>query len=95
MESSSNLTVVSMSAGDSSPSNSEFCVVFQVLCLVNVSDSLALVESCVFSIVKTLDSKKCLLLFLGGLSSSEAGEDSFNVKSTHQIKTKIGSYLTG
>lgn len=95
LESSSNLTVVAVRARDRSPPDSEFCVVFQVLCLINVSNTFALVERCVFSIVEALDPQKSLLLLLGGLASSEPGEDAFHVQPAERVSNGGEPYLTG
>lgn len=48
-------TVASVWLHDLSPNGSESCVVFETLDLIDVSDSLAKVETCVLLLVDTLD----------------------------------------
>ena len=81
---------VSVRSNDGAPHNSVSCVVFQVLCLEDVSDSLAIVKACVFSVLEILDSKESLLLLLSGLAPSESDKDSFLIQST---RAKISNEL--
>jgi hypothetical protein len=82
LEMSSNSASVSVRSNDGSPHNSVSCVVFQALCLEDVSNSLAIVKACVFPVLETLNSKESLLLILSGLASSETSEDSSLIQST-------------
>jgi hypothetical protein len=81
-ERSSDSAIVAVGSNDGAPHDSVFGVVSHVLCLENVSDSLAIVKACVFPVLETFDFEECLLLILGGLTSSEASEDSLDIQST-------------
>jgi hypothetical protein len=84
-ELSSDGAVVAVRLDDSAPDGSEFGVVSNTLGLVNISDSLAIVEASVLLIIHTLDLQESKLLVLSGLASLESGEDGLCVKS----KTKF------
>ena len=79
----SNSAVVAVSLDDFTPNGSESGVVFSVLCLVDVSDSLAKVVWSVFLVVHTLDVQQSELFVLSALASLETSEHSLLVQSTN------------
>ena len=82
-ELSSDGAVVAVRLDDSAPDGSEFGVVSNTLCLVNISDSLAKVEACVLLIIHTLDLEEGKLLMLSALASLESGKNGLGVESKH------------
>ena len=82
-ELSSDGTVVAVRLDNSAPDGSEFGVVSNTLCLVNISDSLAKVEACVLLIIHTLDLEEGELLMLSALASLESGKNGLGVESKH------------
>ena len=70
-----------MSFDDSAPNDSESGVVYCVLGLENVGNSLSEVESGVFLITDTLDLEKSELFMLGSNTSFESSENCLGVKS--------------
>ena len=73
---------VAVSLDDSTPNDSESCVVSHVLGLVHVGNALSEVEGGVSLVVDALDLQESELLVLGGSASLEAGEGGFLVEST-------------
>lgn len=67
--------------GNSSPDDSESCVVYCLSALVDVSNSLAEVELSILLLIATLDLQQSELFILGALASLEAEESGLLVKS--------------
>ena len=76
-----------MRLGDSSPDNSESCVVLDTLALIDESDLLSKVKACVFLVVDTLDLEQSELFMLSGLASFESDESSLVVQSKQLSET--------
>lgn len=77
----SNHTLMSVWLHDGSPSAPVSGVVRSVFDLVNIGDSLALIESGALGVVAVLDGDQGLVLLLMILGSSEAGEDTLLIES--------------
>ena len=90
---SSHHTLGTVSIDDSAPLHSESGVVHGVLHFIDISDSLAQVPSGAGEILAVLNGEQCLATLLSGFSSSEAGEDSFLVKSDWLSLVVISSFL--
>ena len=80
-ESSSNETVVSVGLGDLSPDGSEFGVSLGGLGLIDVTNFLSQIKSCITSLVHILHLQKSLVLVLSSLTSFESSENCFLVQS--------------
>ena len=72
---------MSVGVDDFAPHNSISSVVYGVLGLEDIGNSLSLIESGTSNIVAVLNSKKSLVGSLSCSTSSEAGESSFLVQS--------------
>jgi len=81
LEFSNDNTVTAVGSGDLAPNASISGVILGGAGLVDVSDSLSVVELSISSIIDTLDLQKDLVGVLSVLSSSEAGEDGLDPES--------------
>ena len=69
----------SVGLDDLTPDDSESSVVYGFMCLEDVSNSLSEIEFGSSQVVTVLDLDQCLIFPLGSLSSSESGENTFNI----------------
>ena len=82
LEDGANNTALSVGSSNSTPDGLVLQAGPSVVVLVDVGDTLAVVERARLAILAALDGDKSSVLFLRPLASFEAGEDGFRVKST-------------
>ena len=91
----SDLALVTVCLDDGSPHNSISSVVYGVLALENIGNSLTHVPSGTGDIVAVLDSDQSLVFSLSGFSSSESSKGCFLIKShwlSFVIDLLLGSF---